>query len=345
MSTVSRTPGSTNHSRPYTFESRRGPHYYPNRMSSPTLNDGTELPSKTHSTASSNKSRSPPLNTDEMFQPPSLGEKSRANTHMYNMGAARAPSPPMPAPAYANPYRYNYNPAKENWKEDHGGFVDYSDPGYVDMVEFSRRRILARSRFILRLLATLSSVAVVASLGSAIAVFYDTRNDGLYWNDTPVWHPDIDLNPSNTLISVGGAMALTGSILLILSAWQKFRHLSLMSNLSNIVVSLMNFALAIFGTIFFAKYKGSEESPTFWTWVCGSKVDDPLVQFNMLCSETKFSYGMAYAVGALELLVLMNVAVGWVMLGKNGGKDEAARRVVEEIKKAEKAKGHWRGGY
>ncbi|KAF8470687.1 hypothetical protein BDZ91DRAFT_791633 [Kalaharituber pfeilii] len=378
-----------NHSRPYTFESRRGPHYLPHRSSSlgsspplPSSNasvaalgttalhtgsgsnssspiSGPGVKSSSASTTSSSRSRSPPLHPDEIFQPPSLADKSRSNNkaaaHMYNPAAA-ATVTTAPPTAYSNPYMYNYNPAVEDryygWGHEKGGLVDYSDPIHAaELLAHRRSKILSRSRFFLRVIATLCAIGVIAGLGSALAVFFDTRGDGLVWNGEPIWHPNIDKKPSNLLVGMGGACAVISTFMLSLSAWARIRHVTFLSNVLNLVISSLNIALAFFGAIFFVKYQGTREAPTFWHWVCDHGVDDPNVQFSMLCGEAKFSYGMAYAVVFVELLVVVNIVVGWVLLGKDGdGKKSGARggaerTIVVQVKKAEKKQGQWKGGY
>lgn len=353
---------STNHSRPYTFESRRGPHYYPHRASSPpllptgatttaastptlpTTGGGSGLMSSSESTTSSSRTRSPPLHPDEIFQPPSLGEKSK---HMYNSGAA--PQLTHPPNAYADPHMFNYNPAVEpqifGWNAE-GGLVDYSLPGYIDLVEHRQRKILSRSRLILRVLATLCSICIVAGLGSAIAVYFNTRNNNPMWNGQPIWHASLDQTPSTTLLATGGGLTLVSFAMLSMSAWARIRHVTLLSNLLNIGISLFNICVAIFGAAFFVYYRGTPEEPTFWHWVCAHGVDDEQVQFGMLCREATFSYGMAYVVAVVEVLVLVNIVVGWVMLGKNGGRSRGVgRTVVVQVKKAEKKQGLWKESY
>ncbi|RPB26743.1 hypothetical protein L211DRAFT_846910 [Terfezia boudieri ATCC MYA-4762] len=353
---------STNHSRPYTFESRRGPHYYPHRAFSPppattasTTPTTTATPTSTangvqsspasRSTTSSTRTRSPPLHPDEIFQPPSLGEKSK---HMYNSAAPAADIAHLPN-AYANPYMYNYNPAVEQqpfgWN-DEGGLVDYSQPEFMDLVEHRQRMILSRSRLVLRVIATICAITIVAGLSSALATYFDTKDLGLSWDGSPIWNPNIDEKPSTILIAAGGALAVISFTMLSLSAWQKIRHVSLLSNIVNIIISLVNISLSIFGAAFFVYYKGTTDKPTFWHWVCDHGVGDQQVQFGMLCGEATFSYAMAYVVAVLEILVVVNIVIGWVMLGKNGGRIRGVgRAVVVQVKKAEKKQGQWKASY
>ena len=257
---------------------------------------------------------------------------------MYNPAAASTS-----AFHYANPA---VEPAPFGWNAQ-GGLVDYSaPPGYLEVKEHNQRKLLSRTRMVLRILATLCSIAIVAGLGSAIAVFFDTRDDGLVWAGEPIWSSTIDSTPSTTLLVIGGVLTFISLLMLILSMWEKIRHVSFTSNIVNIVISSVNIGLAIFGAAFFAHYKGTDESPTFWNWVCDHGVEDSSVQFGMLCGETTFSYGMAYAVVVLEVLVLMNIVVGWVALGRNGGRSVGMERtIVVQVKKAEKNQGQWKGGY
>ena len=51
--------------------------------------------------------------------------------------------------------------------------------------------------------------------------------------------------------------------------------------------------------------------------------------------EAAFSYAMAYVVAVLEVLVVVNIVVGWVMLGRNGVRSRGVgRAVVVQVKKA-----------
>lgn len=264
---------------------------------------------------------------------------------MYNSAAA-VTTPPA---AYADPYLYNYNPAVEpqsfGWNEE-GGLVDFSQPGYIDLVENRQRKILSRSRLFLRALITLSTIAMVAGLGSALAVYFDTREDGLFFNNEPIWHPNLDMKPSNILLGIGGGLAVISSAMLALSCWAKIRQVSLVSNLTNLAISMLNIVLAIFAGAYFVYYKGTPGAPTFWHWVCDQGVEEDTVQFGMLCGETRFSYAMAYVITVLEVLVIVNIVVGWVMLGKNGGRSRGiGRTVVVQVKKAEKKQGQWKESY
>jgi len=268
---------------------------------------------------------------------------------MYNSSAApEADIADLPN-AYANPYMYNYNPAVEQqpfgWN-DEGGLVDYSQPEFMDLVEHRQRVILSRSRLVLRVIATICAIAIVAGLGSAIATYFDTKDLELSWEGNPIWHPNIDEKPSTILLAAGGALALISFTMLSLSAWQKIRHVSFLSNMVNIIISLVNISLSIFGAAFFVYNKGTTDKPAFWNWVCDHGVKDPQVQFGMLCGEATFSYAMAYVVAVLEILVVVNIAVGWVMLGKNGGRSRGVgRAVVVQVKKAEKKQGQWKASY
>ena len=233
---------------------------------------------------------------------------------------------------------YNYNPAVEQqpfgWN-DEGGLVDYSQPAYMDLVEHRKRVILSRSRLVLRVIATICAIAIVTGLGSAIEVYLDTKNLELSWDGNPIWHPSIDEKPSTVLLGAGGALTLISFLMLSLSAWQKIRQVSLISNIINIIMSLVNISLSIFGAAFFVYYKGTNDKPTFWHWVCDNGVNDEHVQFGMLCGEATFSYAMAYVVAVLEVLVVVNIVVGWVMLGRNGVRSRGVgRAVVVQVKKA-----------
>jgi len=243
----------------------------------------------------------------------------------------------------------NYNPAVEEqpfgWN-DEGGLVDYSQPGYMDFAEHRQRMLLSRSRLFLRVIATICAVAIVAGLGSAVAVYFDTKDLGLSWEGKPIWHPNIDQKPSTILLAAGGALAVISFIMLSLSAWQKIRYVSFLSNIVNIVISILNISLSIFGAAFFVSSKGTTDKPTFWHWVCDHGVEDQQVHFRMLCGEATFSYVMAYVVAVLEVLVVVNIIMGWVMLGRNGGRSRGVgRTVVVQVKKAEKKQGQWKASY
>jgi len=240
----------------------------------------------------------PTLNTDEPRSPEKAYFEAtvrpvHSHGHVRNNSAASAASSLSPLDGLSNPTR-----RKRNANE-------------IRSLGFSR------SRFVMRLISATLAIGVIGSLGSAYAEYSTTGHSQLMAGGEQLWPDQLNLTPSNLMLGLTATVAAFNVILMALGIFPTIRHINRRGDIVHIVVSSINFAAALFSSLYFNMAQSTPATPTFWGWTCSRAQQSnqfPQVNFGELCADVHFSFALGIGVAIMEAMLLVTVMLGCLLV-------------------------------
>jgi len=178
------------------------------------------------------------------------------------------------------------------------------------------------TRLILRILSTLTSLAIVGVLVSAIHTYTSTRHVTASFSDGQgrfnVWPTSLKMHPTYILLGAAAAAAGISLLLSLASVVGAVRHMTKVGNVATVVVSTVSLAIWVGITVYYGIWDTKETKFDLLSWTCKhSEYEYKEIDFSEICMEMRFSFWSAVGLAALEAINLA-LFVGWMIHQRRG---------------------------
>ncbi|KAF1968470.1 hypothetical protein BU23DRAFT_480106 [Bimuria novae-zelandiae CBS 107.79] len=187
-----------------------------------------------------------------------------------------------------------------------------SNRGSAPQLSNSRRWYV--TRWILRVLSCLISVAIVAVLLDALSTYKKTKEvkkafkNGDGGGIMNVWPELMKMHPTMLMLAVAATATGLSLVLSVASVSQKVRRMTKTGNIATIIISTVCLALWVATTAYYASWDTKETHWDLMSWACKHAKAEARynhVNYGEVCTEMRFAFWAAVALAALEFVNLL----------------------------------------
>ncbi|KAA8902939.1 hypothetical protein FN846DRAFT_908308 [Sphaerosporella brunnea] len=175
---------------------------------------------------------------------------------------------------------------------------------------------ISRSRFVLRLISLIFSCALLGCVCTVYTSFYRTKGHKLMYAGEAIWPDQVAVAASNVLLAAGAVTATVSALVLVAGLGRRWRRVTKEGDSLALAAAVVNFCVALAASVVQVLWSGG--NPELRRWTCAHQdVRHPEAEFESMCAGLTAAEAMAWGVVAVEVLVMVNVGVGYVLVRRN----------------------------